>query len=353
MRDEKIHNKQQTVENAAARWAMRLASPDCSPAERAAFDAWCAQDRAHAAAFERTERSLAFVDRHRGYAELADMVTEVRAQTAPTPPFWRHKALAGAAMIFVVLLSTVLFLNPLSKQGGAPDEATFRAYDTVLGQRSTIMLADGSTVTLNTNSRIEVAYNAAERGIRLRRGQALFEVARDAAWPFVVRAGKQRITALGTAFDVKLAPESKGAGEEVQVALVEGRVAVDEFVADDAAAGSATIPENRIELVAGERLIASATRDRAAQKVDLEEIISWREGRLVFRDTPLGGAVAEINRYTTDQIRLSDDPRLWEIRVSGVFKTGQVAPFLAAQKATHAIDSQRTAHNEITLLWKE
>jgi len=281
------------------------------------------------------------------------MVTEVMAQTAPPPPSWRRRALAGAAMIFVVFISAVLLLNLLSERDDGSGAASFTAYDTVLGQRSTIMLADGSTVTLNTNSRIEVAYNATERGIRLRRGQALFEVAKDAAWPFVVRAGKQRITALGTAFDVRLAPKRDGAGEEIRVALVAGRVAVDELVADDAAAGAATIPENRIELVAGERLIASAGRERAAQKVDLEEIISWREGRIVFRDTPLGEAVAEVNRYTTDQLRLSDDPRLWEIRVSGVFKTGQVAPFLAAQKATHAIDSQRTAHNEITLLWKE
>ena len=89
--------------------------------------------------------------------------------------------------------------------------------ETTIGGRSVTRLADGSTVTLNTDTRIDIQYDRKRRGITLMRGQALFEVVEDER-PFEVIAGNRRIVALGTAFDVRMRPDNG-----VQVTLLEGR----------------------------------------------------------------------------------------------------------------------------------
>jgi len=84
------------------------------------------------------------------------------------------------------------------------DNVTHGQYATRIGERSTIRLADGSVVTLDTASRVSLDLTTANREVHLLGGQANFEVAKDKARPFVVYAGDRRITAVGTAFDVRL-----------------------------------------------------------------------------------------------------------------------------------------------------
>lgn len=333
---------QDTVEKTAAYWVMRLSSSGCGPADRAAFEAWRSRHSSHAQAFERTERSLAFVGRHLEHPAIGNLIDKVMAETAPVKtPFWQSWAAASVAVVCVVVL-----IMSSSLQQRVVREDAVKIYDTAVGERSTITLADGSTVTLNTNSRIEVDFNPARRGINLVRGQALFEVAKNSSWPFVVEAGNQRITALGTAFDVRIETE------KIKVSLIEGRVAVDKFVTGRTGPEQPVIPENRIELVEGEQLVTSATLATIVEKINLEELMGWREGRIVFRDTRLGAAIAEVNRYNKDQLRLSEDPRLQAIRISGVFKTGQIAPFISAMQTMHSVEAHHTAKNEITLRWR-
>ncbi len=101
------------------------------------------------------------------------------------------------------------------------DNVTHGQYATRIGERSTIRLADGSVVTLDTASRVSLDLTTANREVHLLGGQANFEVAKDKARPFVVYAGDRRITAVGTAFDVRLDQR------EVCVTLVDGKVSVD------------------------------------------------------------------------------------------------------------------------------
>lgn len=335
---------QQSVNETAAYWAMRLSSDACGPADRAAFLAWRDEHPDHAAAFERTERALRLVDRHVAQPELEAMSRQVLAETAPRKPFLTRWLAAGiAASVFLLAgLSAVM----LTRTGPAPEtailSASLRVYETAVGERSTITLSDGSTVTLNTDSRIEVAFEEAFRDISLVRGQALFEVAKDASRPFRVKAGHQRITAIGTTFDVRFDRE-----DEVRVVLVEGRVAVDELDKKKLEAGE----PDRIEMVPGETLLAHASTGREVGTADLEAATSWRDGRLVFRKEPLDQAVAEINRYSTSKIRLDQDPRLAALTVSGVFNVGKPETFALALETMHTVETSRTPEGDITLHW--
>jgi len=346
MNEKNIIDTEDTLERNAAYWTVRLSSSTCGPADRAAFEAWRNEDPSHAEAFERTEKTLAFVDRHIEHPSIGSLIDDVMLETAPKSRLFQSWGIGIAATICAAVMSVIVLMQFVSPQSTDNSEV----YGTAVGERRTITLSDGSTVTLNTNSRIEVAYNSARRDIQLIQGQALFEVAKNASWPFVVEAGNQRITALGTAFDVRVDDKSH---EEIQVALVEGRVAVDEFNVDNEGHEQPVIPENRIELIAGERLIASANqRIRAVEKIDLEEVTGWREGRIVFRNTPLKEAVKEVNRYTKQKLQLADDVRLHNIRISGVFNTGRIAPFVSALQITNPVVVWTSTKSKMVLSWE-
>lgn len=339
-----------SVKDAAAYWANRLSSPDCGPADRKAFTAWRNADPQHADAYEKTQKALRIIDRHMGHPELEAMAGEVLAETEPPSAKervggWGRWASAAAAAM-VLMTAGVVGFSVFGNDPAAVQVAEY--YETAIGERSTVTLSDGSTVALNTNSRIEVNFQAERRDIALVRGQALFEVAKDATRPFVVEAGNQRITAIGTAFDVRLDED-----DEVKVVLVEGLIAVDELVAIDGAPEPVVNEEKRIEMTAGEALVASVNVERIAEPADIEQATSWREGRLLFRSTPIVEAIDEINRYSVEQLRLTDDPRWADVTVNGVFNAGRSESFVLALETMHGLNAQRTARNEITLFPQE
>ncbi len=339
--------RDKTIEEAAAYWAMRLDSPDCSPSDRMAFEAWREERKAHAEAYERVARALRLVDRHLISPEILALGESVVAETEPgRRPRRRMTAIGLAASL--LLAAGAAYYGAWFADTESPPAAEIRsAYETGVGERSTVGLPDGSTLVLNTATRVEVDYSRDARYLRLTGGQALFEVVKDVTRPFVVTAGNRRIVALGTAFDVRM-----DATTGVQVTLIEGRVSVDEVTAPSPGAATAAPPVSH-ELEPGEQLIA---RDNAAVVVtgtDVERVVSWREGQLVFRDDPLGAAVEEVNRYSTTQVFIDDDPRLHDLRVSGVFRAGRSDSFVLALESVYPVRSNRNHEEHITLSWKE
>nr|WP_274705084.1 FecR domain-containing protein [Sphingomonas sp. H160509] len=236
--------------------------------------------------------------------------------------------LAAAACAAVVApIAWLRFADDATTTRPATQIADAPVYRTATGQRLMVTLTDGSRLTLDTDSRVRVAYNDAERRLVLERGQALFEVAKHQPRPFVVTAGSQSVTAHGTAFDIRLDPGA------VQVALVEGLVSV-------AAKGGHAKP---VAMVPDDVLTA------AAGSVSLRHVpgialalSSWSEGRLVFEDTTLRHAIAEMNRYGTPRIALADT-KAGDVRISGSFRTGEVQPFLDALQMGFPVTVARRA----------
>lgn len=188
------------------------------------------------------------------------------------------------------------------------------SYRTPVGGLAFLPIADGSTVTLSTDSEVRVTLTETERRVNLERGEAFFEVAKDAARPFVVVAGGQRVIAVGTKFSVR-----RDAGD-IRVVVAEGRVRVED--SDGRVAPS-------LQLAAGDiaRAGAADTMVQAKPMSEVEESLSWRSGYLVFRDASLADAVAEFNRYTEHKIVI-DDQTVAAMRVGGKFRTTNVGGFL-------------------------
>ena len=344
------------VMETAAYWALRISQADSSPVERSAFEAWRNECPMHNRAFLRAQETLNIVDRNLSRPEISELGDRVFRETEPKKNPIRESWLgiaAATALIAVGGLVGIQTLTPSSDSylstnavSSAASSTNQGSYETAVGERTTVVLSDGSRVTLNTDTRISADFGGPERKIVLLKGQALFEVTKSTR-PFVVQAGDQRVTALGTAFDVHLDGNSK-----VEVVLLEGSVAIDRAPPGSLhAAGSNVAPEDRIILEPGERLVAAVNTPRAAELVDIELATSWRTGRLIFRDTTLDEVVHEVNRYSVRKLRLGNDPQLKDIRISGVFNSGHSENFASALEVLHPVDVQLTSDNEYIVYW--
>ena len=268
----------------AAYWAMRLTSDECTPADRAAFEKWRREDPAHETAYSRVDTAMGGVYRNIDNPELMAYAAEV-STTADAERSFTWKRVAGGAIAACLALVVALSVQ-FSSFGGRQLGSSEIVYQTKIGERSTTFLADGSEIILNTDTKLTVDYSDHERRLVLARGQAFFKVAKDAARPFVVVAGDNRIVATGTEFDVRF-----DVGKRVSVTLVEGEVIVDGAAlhADAKVDGAARTP---IIMTPGQQVVASVNAAPALVKVDVERVVSWSEGRLVFENDPLANAVA-------------------------------------------------------------
>ncbi len=216
---------------------------------------------------------------------------------------------ASAAVLLVAATSTYL-----AQRG---------VYQTGIGEQRSIVLSDGSTLELNSRSRIRVRYSGAERDVELLDGQALFQVKKDTARPFIVVSNGTRVRAVGTQFDVYRKTDG------TTVTVVEGRVAVQGRTKDGASPSPATANDvrssaergaNEVFLSAGEQLIVASASSAALRpvRVDLASATAWTQRKLMFNETPLAEVVAEFNRYNTRPIVVRD-PTLAGVHIRGNF----------------------------------
>jgi transmembrane sensor len=327
-------------DEAAAFWDSRLRSPLCTEEDRAAFAAWREREPANAAAFERLQGGIgALHDAFAASAELRamhDRAMEVR----PAPQWGRMPAGVAAAITLGVGGWWATTARPPAPADSGLQVASGQGsfHQTGVGELSTVTLSDGSKVTLNTRSRLEVNYTADRRTVKLISGQALFEVAKNKTAPFRVYAGDRAITAVGTVFDVRLD------GAKVKVALVEGHVRVAP-VKPVVAPGA---PAQRVDLAAGEVLEAEGPAPMLVAAADVRRVVTWRSGLVEFSGEPLVVAVAEMNRYTDHPLRIAD-PDIAGVRVSGIFRTSEPELFAHLISQVAPITAERAPDGSTVL----
>lgn len=278
----------------AAAWLVRLQSAERTPALKAAFDAWIA-DPAHARAFERATETWEIIPG-------AARVGETKVSRVPRLAW---PVLASGVCIVLIVCCLLFFRTEQA------------LYETRPGQQQTVALSDGTRVTLNTGSTLTVAYTFRERRVQLVRGEAIFEVSKDAHRPFYVSAGNDEVEALGTIFTVRTDVKN------LTVVLVEGSVLVTRRLPHEGRLVNVTT------LSPGERLKVPANGAPAVDRPTIDEQLAWLRGQVSFNDSPLIDAVAELNRYGGPPLMLAD-PALGELRISGVFQTHDAAEFAAA-----------------------
>lgn len=327
-----------SVEQQAGRWFARLRGDQCSAEDRARHQAWLQADPAHRRAYAEMEALWKMAGGFADQAEIQPLRQQALADTA-TPPaatepasFTRRWLLPGAAA--AVLLLLVLAFD-FGRQTSPPALVAGGVHQTLTGEQKTLALIDGSTLVLDTQTRLRVDFSGAQRRIELQWGQARFDVAHQQARPFVVRAGSGDITALGTAFIVrKVDGDDSG---EVRVTLLQGRLAV--------------APSGREPALAeaGQQLAYSAGGFSQTTAVTLEQATAWQQGRLIFEDHSLAEVLDDLNRYSHSKILLGDDS-LGEIRITGVFKTGDSARIVETLRAYFSLRVSGDKQGNLVLL---
>lgn len=311
----------------ASYWFVRRDGRELTGEEAAAFDHWIGASPANRRAIEQMTAAWSLFDGVEDNAAIAPQRAHARAALNRRGIGWRASAggLVAAALVVGFLSATPIWRSTGFGDGVSSPAVTAQAsrYVTRKGEMKEVALADGSKVTLNTGSEIRVDMTTGLRSIRLVRGQALFEVAHDAGRPFVVTAADNRVTALGTVFEVRLDPN------RMEVVLVRGRVAV-----DPTGEGGAS----RSVLEPGEAIVVAQGVARRVTSVDVNAKLRWREGFVEFADKPLGQAIEEINRYSDRALVLQDEGLAAE-RISGVFRTGDPDRFAAIVSELVPIDS--------------
>jgi transmembrane sensor len=199
-------------------------------------------------------------------------------------------------------------------------------YVTPIGGLASVPLRDGSKVTLNTATEVHVALSGHERDIELERGEAFFEVAKDAKRPFVVNAGKKRVIAVGTQFSVRRE------GDAIRVVVSEGTVRIEDR---PRTASAPALPLTSADSADAVLLSAGSVANAGSAGVlvqketesKTQEQLSWRAGVLMFRDQTLGKAAAEFNRYNERHIVIRD-PAIANLKIEGSFRATNVNAFV-------------------------
>jgi transmembrane sensor len=211
-----------------------------------------------------------------------------------------------------------------------------------------IMLADGTVVTLNTNTEVETRFSASERRVALTSGEAHFDVAHETARPFNVTANGMSIRAVGTAFNVRVAAAS------VEVVVTSGKV---QLIQPESAVLSKNAAPREVPLLEpGDRAVvaeaaAEARREVAITRLEpaqLREALAWQQEMLVFENTPLREVVAQFNLRNSLQLRLAD-AEFGERRINGVFAANNVAAFVNLFERGGDVLVERNGDREIVL----
>lgn len=326
----------------AAQWFARR-DAGLSAAQEREFQQWLQADPRHGEAFARLDSAWSTFGKPVRAGVADELLQELATRAAR-----RRTGIAAAAVAGLLAVGVFWnFTRTIGPAASAPPTAVVLAPDRQV-------LPDGSVVELKDDAQITVDFSPAVRRVILRRGEAMFAVAKQPARPFVVSAGGIEVQAVGTAFSVQLG------GGQIGVLVTEGRVALAR-TAETSTPGAAgvqapSLPPPLATLDAGKHCVIETTPAARPQIVavaaeELGERLAWRSPRLEFSGSPLGEAVTLLNRHANgpSAVRLElADASLAPMRVSGIFRADNTAAFVLLLEASFGVKAERSG-NTITL----
>ena len=309
----KSNSRAGEIELAASAWLERRDSEVWNEEREAELESGLVQSHAHRAAYWRLKAAWMQSER----------LVALKSASPTSPEEGRRVGLMlsrimAICLFFVVGASGIWFYLTQTAQ---------QVYATSIGQHKTILLRDGSSIELNTNTKLRVALNG-ERKIWLDSGEAYFQIKHDEVRPFLVFAGGHGVVDLGTAFLIRQE------ATQTEVALVQGRARFD----------SASKRTSSTILTPGDIVYASADAISIskASKTAINDALGWRRGLIIFDHTTLTDAAAEFNRYNRQKIVIAGAD-VARMTIGGTFRTGNVELF---GRVAHDVLGLRVASGE-------
>jgi transmembrane sensor len=286
----------------AAAWIAQLQRPDRDADLENAFRGWLRSDPAHAAAFE---------DATMVWHQLPGVGAMYRERTGHRSR-WKQFAVAASVML---VAGALLLMHLLSGE----------VYVTAVGEQRLVKLQDGSWISMNTDTVVKTRYGTGERYVALERGEAIFDVAKDADRPFVVATGDERVRALGTSFAVRRDAAT------VSVLLLEGTVAIEP--PRPRFGGRKVKPT---QMLAGQGWRSQDNAVTQLTEAHLGRLTAWRHGELVFDAMTLRDAIVEMNRYSVRPLVIQT-PAAGTLPITGVFRIRESEEFARTVAALYGL----------------
>ena len=299
----------------ASEWVQRMNEANNEDAQVLTdqWMAWCKSDALNLPAFEQMQRVW---DAFSGVTDTTNPAPE------PANRLERRMRLVAFAASIVLSIGVAGWLV-----SGYFDAQEFA---TPLGKQHSIILADGTHLDLAPDSLVSTRFTLTKRDVQLKRGQAFFAVTHSPVRPFTVHVGSLNVTAIGTAFDVRIGPSS------TVVTVSEGRVRLSPSV-DEPGGDGPTSQLETIRAEVGQRVTFSKSAHRlSVATVDPKVAESWRNGTLQFIGESLEDVVAAVNRYSAARIVVA--PALRQTRFTGTVLPNNVHEWLKALEQIYAVE---------------
>lgn len=318
-----IDHRRQMAMDEAASWFSKLHSSVNSIELEEEFRSWLDEDPAHLLAYEQCKTIWMMTGELQDDDDIQREITDTRQFVSSdnrsnsrlkSASFPRFATKFGMAAAILLMFFGAIFVA-LSPNG----------YETNIGEQRLVSLPDGSTVMLNTDTRITYKYSNKKRAIFMPKGEAIFSVKKDKNRPFEVYPTVGVVRAIGTEFNVSIR------ANQVEVSVLEGIVAVETEHKDQ------PLKPAQTEISIGQAVRCDLDGNLSKiEDVDMERISAWRDGKIYFKSDKLTDAIDEYNRYTTKRITLNSE-RLKDELITGIFEIGDTESFLFALKQTFDI----------------
>ncbi len=308
----------------ASLYVVRLYSGELTAKEEQEIIAWCDESDAHQYAFD---EALIVWESSRHIVRSAGWRDKLERR------FYHMRYIAASILLFVVSVSIFL---PFSSEEVSELVPSKQHFATAVGEVSNVGLSDGSQITLNTASKIRVAFSVSERELWLEKGEAFFDIAKDQSRPFLIHMHEKTVRVVGTKFNIRLSKSG------FDIAVEEGVVAVE----DNQASGTQNSMDSAPLLLEAGAIASFNKTSSLIAKENAETVVkahSWRTGYLRFDDERLDNVIENFNRYRNKKIVI--DKESAQLRISGVFKLSDGDAILTALEATLPIAVQRQENN--------
>lgn len=335
MRDAVITDTPDPRAEEAAVWYLSLTDGSLTEAEQAHFDEWLAVPE-NADAFADMSRMSRMLDGLGEEPEVISLRTTALCDYENRTDSGRRRGEVRKSLLAAALAASLLlaFVGGLSIWGGRSQH-----FVTSVGEQRVVLLEDGSRLTLDGNSAVDVDLGRYRRSLVLLQGRARFNVAKDPLRPFTVTAGNRIVVATGTSFSVELL------GKDVHVQLFEGHVAVVNRTAGRGVTQAEQFRPNRLatepQLTPGNEMVALAVGSEPPKVAPFQmaPAEAWEDGEIVFENEPLAAAAERMNRYSRRHIELAD-AQTGALLVNGVFRAGDAGAFIDGLSALYPLRVQ-------------
>lgn len=304
-------NHTDKLREVAIGWFIRIKEAEADDPVRSKFEQWLMASVAHQQAYADVTKVWASFDSPRDLEKLADIADQEAFFQQSARARKIKNVIAGALAAVAIGMSGLLAFQTWHAQ---PVMQMVAQVET--GKIQSQRLEDGTLMTMNTGTDIEVTYYRDRRLVTLKRGEAIFEVARDEGRPFIIDSGKARITVLGTRFAVNRLHKL------VRVSVDHGTVKVEpQHPATASQARPLILHDGEVAEVKQDATTVTRSHHQAA------DAFAFEKGMIIFEEADLDEIAETLSRYRKLPL-LAEPPVSGKVHISSMLKTNAIETFI-------------------------